>query len=61
MKYEVVKQNKKGEILLYKVCPNRGYAYTVATGENTKQYAKGIYIADPRFVNYYVRIHKENA
>jgi hypothetical protein len=32
----------------------------VATGENTKQYAKGIYITDPRFVNYYVRIHKEN-
>ena len=60
-KYDVMKKNRKGEILLYKVCPNRGYAYVVATNENTKQYAKGIYIADPRFVDYYIRLHKENA
>ena len=60
-KYDVMKKNRKGEILLYKVCPNRGYAYVVATNENTNQYAKRIYIADPRFVDYYIRPHKENA
>lgn len=58
MKYEVRMKAKGAEAVLYKKCPNKGYAYTVATSENSKQYAKGIYISDPRFVNYYVAVSK---
>lgn len=58
MKYDVMKKARNEEVVLYKTCPNRAYAYTVATLENTAQYTKGIYITDPRFVNYYIVIHK---
>ena len=59
-KYDVV-MRKNGKDTLYKVCPNKAYACTVAREENTAQYMKGIYIADPRFVNYIARPHKEEA
>jgi len=58
MKYEVMKKAKGVEAILYKKCPNKAYAHTVATSENSKQYAKGITIFDPRFVNYYIRLAK---
>ena len=56
--YDVMMKAKGEEPKLYKVCPNKGYARVVASGENTAQYAKGIYIGDPRFVDYYVVAHK---
>lgn len=59
MKYDVMMRDRKGKITLYKTCPNRAYAVTVARAENTAQYAKGIYIADPRFVEYYAVPHKD--
>ena len=59
-KYDVM-MKKSGEVRLYKVCPNRAYAYTVAKNENSKQYVKGIYIYDPDFVNYYILPHQENS
>ena len=56
--YDVMKKTKNGEAVVYKTCPNKAYACTVARGENTAQYAKGIYITDAKFVNYYVKMHK---
>ena len=57
-KYDVMKKEKNSKAVLYKTCPNKGYARVVASGENSAQYAKGIYISDPRFVDYYVVMHK---
>ena len=56
--YDVKMKAKGEEPKLFKVCPNKGYARVVASGENSAQYAKGIYIGDPRFVDYYVVAHK---
>ena len=58
MKYEVRMKAKGKESILYKKCPNKAYAYTVARAENSSQYVKGIYITDPRFVDYYVAVSK---
>ena len=58
MKYEVMMKAKGAEAVLYKTCPSKAYAYTVATAENSKQYVKGITIFDPCFVNYYIRLAK---
>ena len=56
--YDVMMKTKGGKPVLYKTCPSKGYARVVAADENTKQYAKGIYIGDVRFVDYYVVMHK---
>lgn len=56
--YDVMMKAKNGKAVLYKTCPNKAYACTVARGENTAQYVKGIYITDAKFVNYYVKMHK---
>lgn len=56
--YDVMMKAKGEEPKLYKVCPSKAYACVVAREENTAQYMKGIYITDPRFVNYYPVMHQ---